>query len=153
MNNFDLEKIGKTVDDIERYLRDLNELNVGKEEDLANKDRFYAASMITFSIMNRSIDLGNEIVSACKFGMPSSYRDIFEILCREDVVDKEVRGKMIKLVYYRNLIAHEYHRINEKELFTMVKEIEIAERFMEQTREFVREKIKDQIVYIYNPKL
>ena len=138
MTNFDLEKIGKALDDVERYLKDLKELNVKEEGDLEDKEKFYAASMITFSIMNRCIDLGNEVISAGNLGMPSSYRDIFEYLYRRKVVDKEVRDKMIKLVYYRNLIAHEYHRINEKEVLTLVNGIGISERFIRQIREFIK---------------
>lgn len=137
MINFDLEKIGGILDDIERYLKDLKELNV-TEEDLENKEKFYAASMLTFSIMNRCIDLGSEIISAGNFGMPSSYRDIFDYLYRRKVVDKEVRDEMIKLVYYRNLIAHEYHRINEKEVLTLVNGIGISERFIQQIRGFIK---------------
>ncbi len=113
-------------------------MNVKEEEDLTGKERFYAVSMLTFSIMNRCIDLANEIISACKFGIPHSYRDLFEYLYRENVIDKDVRDKMVTLVYYRNLIAHEYHEIDEKEILTLVKVIGVSEIFLEQVRDFIK---------------
>ncbi len=135
---FDLEKIGKAIDDICRYLEDLKETVITKEEDLFDKNKFYAASMAAFSIVNRCIDLGNEIISTCNFGIPTSYRDIFEILYRKKVMNEEIKDKFLTLVYYRNLIAHEYHRITEKELFTMVCIIPIVENFLEQIKKFVK---------------
>lgn len=135
---FDLEKIGKAIDDICRYLEDLKETGISKEEDLFDKNKFYATSMTAFSIINRCIDLGNEIISACNFGIPTSYRDIFEILYRKKVINEEIKDKFLMLIYHRNLIAHEYHRITEKELFTMICNIPIVENFLEQIKKFVK---------------
>ncbi len=143
MITFDVEKIGGMLDDIERYLNDLKEMNVKEENDLTGKERFCAVSMIAFSIMNRCIDLSNEIISTCKFGIPSSYRDLFEYLYRENVIDKAVRDKMITLVYYRNLIAHEYHEFNEKEILKFVNEVGISERFLEHIRDFIKAENKN----------
>lgn len=138
---FDLEKIGKVTDDIRRYLEDLTELKIKKEEDLFDKNRFYAASMAAFSIMNRCVDLGNEIISTCKFGIPTTYRDIFETLYRRKVIDKDIKDELLKLIYYRNLIAHEYHRITVEELLTMIQKLQVIHAFLESVSGFVKGEI------------
>lgn len=135
---FDLEKIGKIVDDINRYIEDLKGFGITKEEDLFDKEVFYAASMVVFSVLNRCIDLGNEIISTCRFGMPTTYKDIFEILYRKRIIDKDVRSKCITFIYYRNLIAHEYHRIAEEQLFDIIRRIVIIDKFLKQVMGFVK---------------
>jgi len=82
---YDMERIGKIISDIEKYFRDLKELKIEKIEDLKDKRNFYALSMALFSILNRTIDLGSEIVIANNLGMPSTYRDIFSLLGKMDL--------------------------------------------------------------------
>ena len=134
---FDLEKLGKIKDDINRYIDDLKEFKIRKEENLVNKETFYAISMIMFSILNRCIDLGNEIISACEFGLPITYKDIFEILYQKKVISENTKLNFFKFIYYRNLIAHQYYRINKKQLFNFVKKISIIENFLKEIYNFV----------------
>jgi len=85
MKMYDVERIGKIISDIERYFRDLEleGLNIKKVEDLEDRKDFYAISMVLFSILNRAIDLGDEIVMANNLGMPSTYKEIFRLLTVE----------------------------------------------------------------------
>lgn len=80
MKMYDIERIGKIISDIERYFRDLEleGLNIKNVEDLEDRKDFYAISMVLFSILNRAIDLGDEIVMANNLGMPSTYKEILD---------------------------------------------------------------------------
>lgn len=42
---YDLERLGKIISDIEKYLRDLKELDINKIEDLRDKKNLYSVSM------------------------------------------------------------------------------------------------------------
>jgi len=75
--SYDLDRMGIIMADIERYLRDFRELKIERVGDLQDKKTFYAASMILFSLLNRVIDLGNEVVMAKSLGIPATYREIF----------------------------------------------------------------------------
>jgi len=77
---YDIERTARIISDIEKYLRDLEELDIKEARDLADKRNFYAISMVLFSILNRTIDLGEELVMANNLGMPSTYREIFKLL-------------------------------------------------------------------------
>ena len=57
------ERLLSIIRDIERFFCDLDSINVRKIEDLASNGRFYAVSMLLFSLINRAIDLGEEIVA------------------------------------------------------------------------------------------
>ena len=68
---YDLEKIGKIIADLERYFADLEKLKVNSPA--MSKERFYSLSMLLFATLNRTIDLGQELVHGRKLGMPTSY--------------------------------------------------------------------------------
>ena len=65
---FDLERIGIILSDLEKYFIDLDQMKIKNAADLQEKSRFYASSMIIFSIINRTFNLGEEIVEAKTWG-------------------------------------------------------------------------------------
>jgi hypothetical protein len=69
-DRYDMERIGTICSDIQRYLRDLKDLNIRQIEDMNDKRNFYAVSMILFSIFNRVFDLGSEVALPKIWGYP-----------------------------------------------------------------------------------
>jgi uncharacterized protein YutE (UPF0331/DUF86 family) len=135
---FDKVKISKILSDVRRYFRDLEEQKVKKLEDLRRKDKFYSCSMLVFSLVNSAIDLGNEMISAEKLEMPHSYREIFEILSREGIIDKKMENDLIELVRIRNAIAHRYFAVTPKKLFTSLQKLESLKKFAKKVEEITR---------------
>lgn len=135
---YDIERIAKMISDIERYLRDLKELDIQRVEDLDDKKNLYALSMVLFSITNRAIDLADEIVMANDLGMPSTYRETFKLLARNGYIDATLMEKMSKLVFYRNLLAHEYYDVTEKDLFDLQKNIGMVRQFVDIVKDIVK---------------
>jgi uncharacterized protein YutE (UPF0331/DUF86 family) len=123
---YDIERITKMMSDIEKYIRDLNDLDIQKVEDLDDKKNLYALSMVLFSITNRTIDLADEIVMANDLGMPSTYREVFKLLAKNGYIDATLMEKLSNLVFYRNLLAHEYYDVTEKDLFDLQKKIGVV---------------------------
>lgn len=135
---YDVERIGKIINDIGRYFRDLEELNVTRVEDLEDRKNFYAISMVLFSILNRSIDLGDEIVMANNLGMPSTYKEIFKLLTKNKFISKDMGEELSNLVFYRNLLSHEYHDLTEEDLFETFKKISIIKKFVERIKDILK---------------
>jgi len=135
---YDLERIGKIISDIEKYLRDLEELDIKEAKDLADKRNFYAISMVLLSILNRAIDLGEEIVMANNLGMPSTYKEIFRLLVKNKLIDTNLGEGLSNLVFYRNLLSHEYYELTEKDVFDVSKRISIVKKFTRKTKELLR---------------
>jgi uncharacterized protein YutE (UPF0331/DUF86 family) len=120
---YDTERISTIISDMRRYRRDLQDLAITRPTDLNDKRTFYAASMILFALLNRTIDLGNEMIIAHGFGVPSTYRDIFIILEKETVINHELAKKIAGLVFYRNLLSHEYHGIDPEKIVFLINRI------------------------------
>jgi uncharacterized protein YutE (UPF0331/DUF86 family) len=138
-DRYDMERIGTICSDIQRYLRDLKDLNIRKIEDLNDKRNFYAVSMILFSLLNRVFDLGSEVALSQNLGIPSTYREIFVLLQKNGCIEQPLAKDMIKLVTYRNLLSHEYHGITEEQLFHLTKKVAIIKKFVNQMREKIGE--------------
>lgn len=127
----DKERIISILSDIEKYLNDLKEMKVNSLDDLDSMEKYYASSMILFSLLNRVIDLGQEIVISKKLGMPSSYKDVFRILFSRKIIGTELFKEMETFVDLRNALSHEYHRVDKNYLFDAIGNIDTVRKVVE----------------------
>lgn len=107
-----------------------------KAKELAEKNVseylvFNALAMECFQAVNSAIELGELIVSEQNLGFPATYREIFELLHNAGIVTKETLNKLSKLIFFRNLIAHEYYKITEEELKEMAHLLECLDELRE----------------------
>lgn len=135
---YDVERMARMINDIERYLRDLKELDIQSVEDLNDKKNLYAVSMVMFSITNRTIDLADEVVTANSLGLPSTYREIFSLLAKNGYINAALMDKMSRIVFYRNLLAHEYYEITAKDLFELQKNMSVIRQFVDIVKKLLK---------------
>ena len=141
---YDIERVSKIISDIERYRRDLKELDIRNVEDLEDKRNLYSLSMILFSIINRTIDLADEIVVANNLGMPSTYREIFKLLEKNGYIGPGLMEKLSNLVFYRNLLSHEYFDMTEKDVFDVMGKIDTVGQFVGIVKDIVKKEVSNQ---------
>lgn len=137
--DYDKERISVILSDIGRYRKDLLDLSISSPADLHDKRTFYAASMILFALLNRTIDLGNEIIISHGFGVPATYRDIFTILEKENVIEHDLAKKIAGLVFYRNLLSHEYHGIDQEKIFLLIGKVPDILFFTQTIQHYIQE--------------
>ena len=63
-------------------------------------------------LIQQTIDLGAYLIKKYKLGIPKSSKEIFEILEKEKIIDKDLSEKLQKMVGFRNLAVHEYTKLN-----------------------------------------
>ena len=127
------------IKDIERYLSDLLEMDIQSKNDLKKKEAYYAVSMVIFAVMNRVIDIGNEIISGSEnIPVPATYAETFELLSKNKIISTALASDMTKLMKYRNIIAHEYYRLSVDELFRLKKDVHKAEKFILEIKSFLK---------------
>lgn len=136
---YDREAVSKIISDIERYTKDLQEMDITCRDDLEDRRTLYALSMLLFTILNRSLDLADEVIIANRLGMPSSYREVFEILRRRRFIDRDLAGEMAALVFYRNMIAHQYDDLTDDDLWSLYERLGTVMEFVEEMKEVIRE--------------
>lgn len=134
----DKEQISIMVRDTEGYLSDLGSMDISSKEDFEEKETYYAVSMIIFQIMNRTIDIGNEVISgSSKIPLPGSYKETFEILSENKIITPKTASKMTQLMKFRNAIAHEYYRITADEIFKLKNDVYEVKDFIEEIKKYV----------------
>src|SRR3989344_4003685 len=116
--------------DAERYLHDLEELLPSEEEFLKHKGHQYTVSMLMMNIINACIDLGNEVINTKQLDYPGTYREVFTILEKEKVITPNLNKRLQNLVGLRNLLAHEYGKINMELLYEAAKEVGFIEEYL-----------------------
>jgi uncharacterized protein YutE (UPF0331/DUF86 family) len=111
----------------ERHLK--GALNL-KSKDVRDYFIYTTLAMECFQAANAIIDLAQYIVAKKKLGFPSTYRELFEILANEGYISEDELKTFKRLIFLRNLIAHEYYRISESELLEIVNLLERCSDFV-----------------------
>lgn len=101
------------------------------EEFKADED---CQDVILFNLMQAiqgCVDMSAHIVSDEGYGMAGSMQEFFELLSQQQLISAELAGNMGKAVGFRNLIAHEYARIDlDRVYFVATDGIRDLEQFL-----------------------
>jgi uncharacterized protein YutE (UPF0331/DUF86 family) len=128
-------KIEENILRFEKHLKGAKGL---KDKNLSDYLISNTLAMECFPSANALIDIAEAVVIKKKLGLPSTYSEIFEILNKNRIINKEKLEKAKKVVFLRNLIAHEYYRIEEKELKNMVDFLEGMINFINKVKKMIK---------------
>jgi len=126
----DLTRLNIAIDEIAAYMKRIENMNLKTEKDI-DDIRFDAASMVLFSMINKTIDLAEEVVKIRDLGVPTKYRDLLEFIRRGKIISEERERKIADLIILRNNFAHRYERITKKDLLKIIKDISEIKKFIE----------------------
>jgi len=77
------------------------------------------------------IDIAAHIISEEGVGVPGSTNEMFYLLEDNGYISVDITEKMVKAVGFRNLIVHEYSKVELKQVFEVAKrEIEDLEKYL-----------------------
>lgn len=131
---FDLERIGLIIKDIEVYMTKLSSFEIKSASDLEDDKNFYSSSMLIFSILNRSIDLAEQVSNDKELGAPMEYKDLFIFLEKGKIISKKISYCMQDFVRKRNKISHRYGKISKEEIFSLIKEMSVVKEFLSEIK-------------------
>jgi uncharacterized protein YutE (UPF0331/DUF86 family) len=95
--------------------------------------------IILFNIqtaVQNCIDIAAHIISEESFGVPGSTTEMLYILEKNGYLDNDLTQKMVKAVGFRNLIVHEYGKIELEQVY------EIAQNDINDLNEYLKAIIK-----------
>lgn len=73
-----------------------------------------------YLVAQSCIDISDAFVSLRNFRKPTTLREGFEILEEENIISIELREKMIKMVGFRNVVAHDYEKIDYDKVYDIL---------------------------------
>lgn len=140
---YNIDRINAMIEDIKKFFTDLDLVGLN-ENNIDNLEKLHSTSMLIFGIMNRSIDLAQEIIVKNEIGMPQKYSESFSILGDIGIIDKKLTVDIGKLIEKRGLFEHHYYDVNKKEVIKLSKDINIVKKFVESVKKLIERDIKNE---------
>jgi len=111
----DRERVLAKIDQIEGYLRELREI-VPKDFVTYQKkvDKRRACERLLQLFVEAVIDVCRLLVTGLRLGIPSEEDDLFEKLEIAGIISPQVEEKLKEMKGFRNILVHEYTRIDDK---------------------------------------
>jgi len=85
---------------------------MSQEELLRDRDKENMALFALLEAAQLCIDLGAHIVSEKGWRRPETYRDVFQVLWENHLLDEALRDQMLELAGFRNVVVHLYGKLD-----------------------------------------
>jgi len=86
------------------------------------------------------IDMANHLISDKEMRMPSNYADAFKVLMENRVIGKGLFSKMEKMAKFRNLIVHQYEKVDPALVVSVLKkDLKDFEKYKKAVLKFIKE--------------
>ncbi|WP_172675888.1 DUF86 domain-containing protein [Propionispora sp. 2/2-37] len=104
------------------YIQDLKDVqDVTAEEFMRNKQlRRYVERTLQVAI-EACLDIGSHWIADQGWREPATYREIFVVLAENGVLTQEQAATYQKMAQFRNLLVHDYARIDPEILLSILK--------------------------------
>jgi len=131
MTNFVV--IENKISAIKKYLKILERYKkYSREEIEEDVDIRGAVERYLYLASQATIDLAEAVLAYKKLRKPTTMSDTFYILNEENIINKELTEKMVGMTGFRNVIAHDYGKVNYDLVYNILqKDREDIEKFVE----------------------
>jgi uncharacterized protein YutE (UPF0331/DUF86 family) len=107
----DADLVAKKLAEVETYLRELRTLARLDRLTIDLKEQRFVCHTLQLALQ-AVLDVASHIVSDERLGEPASLRELFELLARGGWVRAEQVPVLQRMAGFRNLLVHEYGRLN-----------------------------------------
>ncbi|MCG2720820.1 MAG: DUF86 domain-containing protein [Thermodesulfovibrionales bacterium] len=112
------ESLVKRIEKLKEYRYDLREMkDITLEYYLKDKKTKYSIERLLFLISENILDFLDHMLSARFEIISESYEDILENAYKKSLLNDPLYLKMKGLGGFRNILAHEYMRLSDEEVF------------------------------------
>lgn len=125
--------IENKISSIQKYLKIVSQYRKYSQAEI-EKDQTLkgAVERYLYLLSQASIDLAEAVIALKDFRRPSTYSEAFYILNQEEIIPARLTENLVKMVGFRNIIAHDYEDVD----LGIVYEV-LQERYKD-VEEFVR---------------
>ena len=143
MIGLDKERITDKMDDMEQFLRELEDyLPAAVDEYLGSGMRRRACERAFQLACENLLDICNMIISDEGLGIPIDSKDSISKLCQHDVISQSLSSRLEELTGFRNLLVHQYGRVDDSIAYRSLRD-ESGDfyEFLEEIEKFITSKI------------
>ena len=99
---------------IEKCINRINEEYEEKPKNLQDYRRMDCIVLNLQRACEAATDIAMYIVSSRKLGIPQTKKDAFELLYKQELINKEMATNMKNMIGFRNIAVHDYKEIDEE---------------------------------------
>ena len=108
---------------VKKYLKILEGYKKYSREEIENDLNIKGAlERYLYLAAQATIDLAEAVIAYKKFRKPTTHGESFHILNEEEIISQDLAEKMIGMVGFRNIVAHDYEKINYDLVYKVVHE-------------------------------
>ncbi len=127
------------ISSVEKYLSRLHDFQEKDEKDF-EKDQILQSALERnlYLVCQATIELSEASVKHLGLRKPRNYKEGFEILMENKIIDQKLTESMRKLARFRNILTHAYEKIETNGLIYILKNnLQDIEKFKESIRDKV----------------
>ena len=115
-------RINDKIKELEEYLYNLSEIAPKTFEEYKNARNKFACERLFEVIVEAIVDTAFLVIKEKKLKMPMDDKSAFDILSAERIITGQLAEKLKDAKGMRNVIAHEYGKINDELVFYSLRE-------------------------------
>ncbi len=116
----DRDRVLAKLDELDGYLAELRSIAPERFEDYQRVEKKRACERLLQVSVEAVIDVCALLVAGLRLGLPGEEDDLFEKLAGRGVISAPTAGMLKRMKGLRNLLVHEYGRINDELVFNTV---------------------------------
>jgi len=118
-----VNRITDKIKEIEQYLSELKDIVPQTLEEYSSDNLSKAACERYFEkVIEAATDLAFLVIAKNKFRLPDDDIDAFKILSEKKIISEELCKKLKDAKGMRNILAHQYGRVEDNQVFEAVTE-------------------------------
>ncbi len=118
-----MNRIKDKIEELEDYLQELSEIIPSDFEEYKHDFKLKAACERYFErIITAVIDLAFILIKRFRLKTPEEEKQAFDILFDEKIISENLKEKLQEAKGMRNIIAHEYGKVNDEFVFDSIKD-------------------------------
>lgn len=107
---------------IQHYLKELEPILAEDSRQIIEDNlKLHTVERLLQVIVDTAIDINTEVITAQKFNAPEDYYSTFIILGENKILPMEFALKIAPAVGLRNLVVHQYGRVDTKQMIDDIK--------------------------------
>lgn len=117
----DRERILAKIDEMDRYLWEIQQIMPENFEEYQKIEKRRACEQLLQVSIECVIDISSLIVAGLRLGLPAEEDDLFGKLTEAGVIPAEMKETLQKMKGLRNILVHEYGRIDDRIVYETLK--------------------------------
>lgn len=123
MAELNLDRLRELAGQLRNAVRELREVGgLGNESFLQDRRLVNSAKYLLIVAAEAALDICNHLAARKGGRSPRDYADCIEILGELGVISEELKGRLVKMARFRNLLVHLYWRVEDGEVFRVIQE-------------------------------